>query len=181
MRLVTLPGKRFANFAGKQNKALKDLQDRVGVKISVTTESNRDDSIRIDGEPEGEWLAEQVLKAVDLGFAPKDAFKLLKDDNYLEQVDIEQSMRGNSRGVERQKARIIGTEGKAKRTIEELSEAKLALSDGPMLGIIGGFDEASAAKEAILQLLEGRPHQAVYAYLEGQKRKREARRLGVHV
>lgn len=181
MRLVALPGKRFANFTGKQNKALKDLQDRLQVKITVTVEANRDDVIRIEGEPENEWLAEQVLKAVDLGFAPKDAFRLLKDDSYLEQLDLEQSMRGNERAVERQKARIIGTEGKAKRTLEELSEAKIALSDGPMVGILGGFDEVQAGKEAILQLLEGRPHQGVYVYLENQKRRREARRMGAHV
>ena len=180
MKVVPLPKKRLAQFFRQRSRPLKDLEERAQVKITLNKESKDDYLISIDGEAEGEWVAEQILKAVDLGFDPKDAFRLFKEDIYLEQLDLEQSMRGSARGVERQKARIIGTAGKAKRTLEELSEAKIALGDGPMLGIIGGFDEVRAAKEAILQLLEGRPHQGVFSYLENQKRKREAIRLGVH-
>ncbi len=181
MRILTLSGKRLVRLMKNKGRMVSELEKAANVTVKIVPETKADRSVQIDGTPEGEWVSEQVLRAVDLGFDPKDAFRLLKDDVYLEQVDLEQSMHGKSRAVERQKARIIGTEGKAKRALEDLSEAKLAVSDGPMLGILGGFDEATAAKEAVLQLLEGRPHSGVFAYLEDQKRRREARRLGAHV
>jgi ribosomal RNA assembly protein len=181
MRILTIPSKRAVRLLKNKQRALKDIEAKARVKISITNESDIDKGIRVDGSPEGEWSAEQVLKAIDLGFDPKDALTLLNDEVYLEQIDLEQSMRGSASGVERQKARLIGTEGKAKRVLQELSEAKIAISDGPMLGILGGFDEVRAAKEAVLQILEGKPHAMVFSYLEGEARKREARRLGAKI
>ncbi len=181
MNTIPLSNKRASMLLRANKKILTEIERACSVKIQINSETTLEKSASITGESQGEWVAGQVLLAIELGFSSKDALLLTNDDFYLEQLDLEQSMRGNQRGVERQKARIIGTEGKAKKTLEDLSESKIAINDGPMLGIIGGFDEVSSAKEAILQLLEGKPHQSVFSYLEEQQRRREARRLGAKV
>jgi len=181
MRIVLLPSKRIARLLKNNSRSLHELEERGRVEIFIREQGGGEGIIEIEGESENEWIAEQALKAIDLGFEPKHAFKLFNENYFLEVIDVGQAMRGNERAVQRQKARIIGEEGKAKKKIEELSEALLALSDDERVGIIGEFEEMKSAKEAILRLLEGANHAGVFAFLKKEKDLREARRLGAAV
>jgi len=181
MRLFVLPSKRLARLQRGNAKALTDLEQKAGVEIFIQADSDGESTIEIDGDSEKEWLAEQALKAIDLGFEPKHAFKIFNDDYYLEEVDLGLSMRGKDSAVARVKARIIGTGGKVKKKVEELSEAYLALSDDQRVGIIGEFDEVKAAKEAVIRIIEGSQHASVFDYLKKEKDLRKSRRLGAAV
>lgn len=183
MGIVQLPTKRIARLLRSDGKALHELEKLAGVEIFVKEEPGwQEGEVEVYGEEsEKEWLAEQALKAIELGFEPKNAFKLFRDNYYLEIVDLGQAMHGKANAVSRQKARIIGTEGSAKKKLEEMSEASIALSDDQRVGIIGEFDEVKAAKEAILRLLEGANHAGVFAYLKKEKDLRKSRRLGAQI
>lgn len=181
MRAFILPAKRVAKLEKNGGAALRQLETAAGVKVTVREKEGEFADVEVDGPTEAEWASEQVLRAIGLGFEPRHALKLLKDEFFLEQIDLEQAMHGNERGVMRQKARIIGTDGKAKKALEDLSEAKIAVGDDAIVGLLGGFEEVRAAKEAIIKLLEGRQHTSVYSYLENEKRKREARQMGVRI
>lgn len=164
MRLF-LPSKPgLARLQRDSGKLLRETESRTGTRI---TES--DGTLEIEGEGGDEWVAEQVLRALVLGFPPERAFKLTDEEWFLEEVDIEQAMRGSPRAVERQKARLIGTGGTAKKTLEELSGAYLSVT-GDKVAILGRHEDLQDAKEAVLGLLEGRPHGSVYASLEKRKR-----------
>ncbi len=178
MRVFVLPAKRLERLQKEGGRPLKDLEKRGSVKIAVKKEGEYA-TLEISGESEGEWIVEQVLRAIDLGFQPKQALKLFGENAYLETVDLGEAMHGKANAVARMKARIIGSEGRIRQTLEELSEAAIAVSDDDRVGLLGGFDEVRAAKEAILRLLEGKQHGSVISFLRGEKRKMEAQALGI--
>ncbi len=159
---------------------MKDIERKASVKVKLSKDGV-DSRAEISGEPAGEWLAEQALFAVGLGFAPKDALKLLGDKHFLEVIDLEQLFGGNERSIGRYKARVIGTEGKVKAKLEELSGAVLALSDGPQIGVLGEFDDVRTAKEAVIRILEGGQHGGVFVWLKGEKRRKEAEAMGLNI
>ena len=66
--------------------------------------------------------------------------------------------------IKRVKGRIIGTEGKTRKLIEELTEADVVVY-GHTVGIIGSFEEADAARNAVQMIVEGCQHHTVYNYL----------------
>lgn len=181
MQLLPLPIKRLARLTKQHGKLLAELEERCKVKVRTRKETSEDSSVEIEGDPEGEWLAGQILRAVDLGFEPRIAFKLFSDSVFLEVMDLGVALRRNERAIGRHKARIIGTEGKAKKTLEELTEAFIAISDDERIGIIGEFDSVRAAKEGITRLLEGSPHGSVFSYLREESRRRNARAMGAPV
>ncbi len=178
MRLFTLPSKRLARLLKNNAKFMRELEERAKVSVRVKKETRADANLEIEGDAEGEWVAEQVLRAVDIGFDPKIAFKLFSDNVYMEVMDLGLLLRRNERAISRYKARIIGTEGKARKSLEELSEAYIAVSDDERVGILGEFDSVRAAKEGITRILEGSPHGTVFAYLREESLRRNARAMG---
>jgi ribosomal RNA assembly protein len=178
MRVFVLPTKRLERLKKDSGRALKDLEKKGGVKIAVKEEGDYA-TLEITGESEGEWVAGQVLAAIDLGFQPKQALKLFGENIYLETIDLGEAMHGKENAVTRMKSRIIGSEGRIRKALEELSEAAIAISDDSRVGLLGGFEEVKAAKEAVLRLLEGNQHGGVITYLRNEKRKREAQSLGI--
>lgn len=158
MRVVSVSKNGVGALLKNGERALKDIEKTGGVKLAVG-----DDSVTVEGEPEKEWVVEKVLEALSYGFHPKKALRLFSDDFFLETIDLGAALRG--KGVERYKARIIGTRGRAKRTIEELSGASLAVG-ADSVAVLGRFDEIHAAKEAVLRLLEGATHSTVYGFME---------------
>jgi len=145
-------------------KILKQVEKAGGVKMTADKET-----VTVDGEPASEWLVQNVLEALSYGFVPKKALKLFSEEFFLERIDLRAALRGKD--LERYKARIIGTHGKAKKTIEELTGASIAIGD-ESVGIMGRFDEIQAAKEGIIKILEGATHPTVYAFLERLSRQK---------
>ncbi|MDP2717175.1 MAG: hypothetical protein Q8P02_00370 [Candidatus Micrarchaeota archaeon] len=167
MRLLPLRQKTLNALQKDDGRMLADVVDRAEVKIVL-----KDGNAAITGDGGKEWIAEQVLKALDFGFLSRQAFKLLDDRFFLEVIDLEAAFRGDERKVKRYKARVIGQGGAAKKKLQELSGAFLSV--GPReVAVLGEFEELRAAKEAVLRLLEGAEHTGVYAYLEREKHKQK--------
>ena len=75
------------------------------------------------------------------------------------------------------KGRLIGTEGKARKTIETLTDCYISVY-GKTVAIIGEVRDVSLARSAVEGLLRGAPHGNIYKWLE--KRKKEVRKKGVN-
>lgn len=170
MRLVALPKNTLNLLAKNNSKELEEVERAAQVKIRLTDEGAEIDASSNAGR---EWEAEQVLLALEAGFPVKHALKLLKEDFYMEKIDLAQAFHGKEAHVTRYKARVIGTRGKSKKKIEELSGAFLAVGD-ESIAVIGRFEELRNAKEAVMRLLEGAPHANVFRFLE--KKQRESAR-----
>ncbi|MCL5011655.1 MAG: KH domain-containing protein [Candidatus Marsarchaeota archaeon] len=156
MKIIKIPEKELSKIV----EDIDELEKRSGVKIK-----RKDNAFYIEGDESSEWICEQVLNALSNGFSTKNAFKLFSDDYFIDEIDIENAVWRKEKTLERIKGRIIGEEGKAKKTIEELTGAQMIVGDKKVF-FIGRFDEVKNAKEAVLRLMEGAKHTQVYNYLK---------------
>lgn len=170
MQIVKVPSARIEAIIGKGGKTKKEIERRGGVSLEVDAEGN----VRIaSDDPVAEWRAIDVVKAVGRGFDAEIALKLFREDYVLKIIDLKDIF-PKEKQRERYKARVIGTKGKAKKTLEELSGAELCVY-GNTVGIIGRQEEVDLADHGVRMLLGGAPHGIVYFVLRKEKRKSEGR------
>jgi ribosomal RNA assembly protein len=151
-------------------KATPSIESKIKVRISFGK-----DRVHVDGKEVDEYLVSQIVRAVDLGFDVEDALLLLKDNFILEFIDVKShTRRKNLKDV---RARLIGTDGKAKRTIENLTGAVIVISDN-CVGVIGEAKSMDATLQAIESLIQGSKHGNVFSYLEKQNRSRVSEKEG---
>jgi len=160
----------------KVKKAVPRIEDKVKIKISFG-KSN----VTIRGNEFDEFLVEKIISAVDFGFDVEDALLLINKDFVLEFIDIkEHTRRKNLKDV---RARVIGTHGKARKTIEKLTGAVLVIHDND-IGVIVDSVHLDAVIQALESLIRGAKHGNVFSYLEKQnvyRRKFDKDDLGLKV
>jgi ribosomal RNA assembly protein len=167
MEILSVSKATIKHLEDKNKTILKEVEKRGKVEIKI----NKDFNLELEGEGGSVWIATQVLKALDFGFLPQQAYKLFSDNYFLELIDLELIL-SNPKAIERLKGRIIGAGGRAKKTLQELSGAFVSISGNKVL-LLGEFDDLQLGKEAVLRLLEGSPHTSVYAFLEKKNRERK--------
>ncbi len=151
-------------------KNRKRLEKVLEVKIT-----NKGQEVSIKGTGENEFIAEQVIKALDIGFAYPRAIKIKKDDLVFEILNIKDYT--SKKNLEVVRGRIIGTKGKALEQISQLTNCALELKNNE-IGIIGNPEEIFEAREAIIQLIQGSKHGNVYKGII-KKKKQEPKDLGL--
>lgn len=135
-----------------------NLEKELNVKIGINGKE-----ISFSGKPENEYIAEQVIEALNLGFPFSDALKIKKENILFEILNIKEY--AHQKDFERIRGRIIGKDGRALKTISNLSDCNIELS-GNRLGIIGDCENIRHVEEACKLLIKGSKHANVYAYLE---------------
>ncbi len=161
---VAIPGERVRAMIGGDRARQDLLERRLSVKLGV--EGN---TITIEGDPLPEVRAMDVVKAVGRGFPPDKAMLLLNDDYLFQLVDMGDYVK--RRAMRRMKGRVIGTGGRARRNIENLTHTMMEIY-GHTIGLIGKEPEVSIAREGAVMLLTGAKHSTVYSFIE--RRMREA-------
>jgi ribosomal RNA assembly protein len=106
-----------------------------------------------------------LVKAIGRGFAPHRAMRLLDEDEYLEIVEIGDFVGKKSEKLTRMRSRLIGTNGKTRRIIEDLTGASMSVY-GSTVALIGNSVQLPVAKKAVEMILRGSEHATVYRYLE---------------
>ena len=144
---------------GRIKKAIKQLK-----KLKVKKKFIKNKFI-IDGDEIEEYSAEQIIMAIDFGFDPEDAILLLNPEYVLEFINVKSHTRRNN--LQDVRARVIGVNGKAKRTIENLAGAAMSIQ-GNKVGVIVRSDHLSTTLNAIRSLIQGAKHSNVFTYLEKQ-------------
>jgi ribosomal RNA assembly protein len=158
----------------KIKKAIPLIEARIKIKISLN--KNR---ITLRGDELNEFLAEKMLTAVDFGFDPEDVLLLINPVYTLEFINIkEHTHRKNLREV---RGRVIGTEGRAKKTIEELSGSAIVIHEN-QIGVIVHAEHLNSVMQALVSLVQGGKHSNIFSYLEKQNatlRRRDEDDLGL--
>jgi ribosomal RNA assembly protein len=161
---------------GKDGTNKARLEEAFNVKIEVKPEEGI-----VYVEPrEGAtlynvYVAEKALKALSIGFSIDDVL-LLKDDVYdLEIIDLGEVTK-NREDLMRIKARVIGTGGRFKKALEDMTGAKIAVGE-KQVGIIGDFEQNKLIKDALTRLIAGQSHQAVMKFLERYSFELKRRRM----
>lgn len=116
-------------------------------------------------DPSMALVVTNIVKAIGRGFSPENALLLLEDDFVFELMDVRDFVGKKPNHVTRIRSRLIGTQGKTRKLIEELSDTRVSIF-GNTVGIIGGSFQVSIAKRAIDMLISGSEHSTVYRFLE---------------
>ncbi len=145
---------------GKIKKAVPIIENKIKIKFSFGK-----DRVIINGNEINEFLIEKIVRAVDFGFDIDDALLLLNDKFVLEFIGIKEFTR--RKNLKEVRARVIGTSGKARKTIENLTGSVIVISSNNV-GIIVDADHLDAVTQAIESLIGGAKHGNVFAYLEKQ-------------
>jgi ribosomal RNA assembly protein len=158
---------RVGVLIGEGGRAIKDIENRLGVRLTV-------DSVNCSAliEPATPYTpvanllkAQEIVKAIDHCFSYERASALYDDNVVLLVIDLKDYVGEGESHLTRIKGRIIGEEGRARKTIEEVTGTYISVCRDTV-AIIGEYSRAELARRAIEMLAQGRQHSTVYKYLD---------------
>lgn len=168
---VRIPKLRVAVVIGKNGDTKKMIEDTAQVALSVNSEGEVEINKNEDAlDPLAEWTARDMVRAIGRGFPPEKAMNLIEDSMMLEVIDLTEFAGKSKNCLARIESRLIGTEGKCREHIEEMTETDISIY-GKTVSIIGRMEGVSIAKEAIIKLANGQMHSTVYRFLEKMRGK----------
>jgi ribosomal RNA assembly protein len=168
---LKIPKERIAVLIGTNGEIKKQLEEFS--KTTIKIDSNEGDVAIVGEDSLGLYTIKEVIYAIGRGFNPQIAQLLLKQDYALEVINM-LDYAHNKNDIPRVKGRVIGSEGKARKSIENLTECYISVY-GKTIAIIGSVESVPISKRAVEMLLEGSPHSNVYHWLE--KKRREMKRF----
>lgn len=164
---VKIPVERIGVLTSNKMQVIKELERRTLTRVSVDevncfaiVEPSSPDTPVINV-----MKARDFINAVAMGFPPEKAWRTLNEEQILVVIDLKNTAYDSPNHLTRIKGRIIGEEGKVKRNIEEMTGVDISIYDD-YISIIGDYESANLAREAIEMLIQGRQHSTVYRYLD---------------
>lgn len=166
MELVKIPKERVAVLIGKKGVTKRLIEKNTNTKLTVDKEG----SVVINGESIDVFEANSVVKAIGRGFNPNIALTLLDEENCMEIINIKDFTGKSEKKFYRIKSRLIGTQGKARKVIEQMTNTEISIY-GKTITVIGHIENVSIAKRGTEILLRGAPHGNAYKYIEREMMK----------
>lgn len=168
---VRIPEDRVGVAIGPGGRTKRSVELETGAQVEIGTE---DGEVRVsvpdDQDPTPALKARDLLWAIGRGFSPERARRLLKEGTYLAVIDIKQVSRKKGKSaLWRVRSRLIGTEGRARTRLEELSGCSMSVY-GSTVALIGTETQLDRATRAIELLLRGSEHTTVFHMLAGLRR-----------
>jgi ribosomal RNA assembly protein len=175
---VRIPKERVGILIGPDGKTKQYIEDKLGVKLEIDTEGSVTITLTEKApDPSVLLKAKDVVTAIGRGFTPQTTFRLIRnEDDIYDMIDLRLIFGRSESDIKRIKGRIIGTEGKTRKLIEELTEADVVVY-GHTVGIIGSFEEADAARNAVQMIIDGCEHHTVYNYLQKKRTELKKQKL----
>lgn len=171
---LKIPKERIAVLIGKSGEVKRQIESETRSKIHIDSQEG---DVRITGEDSlGLFSAREIIKAIGRGFSPEIALLILKSDCAFELLNISDYVGKSQKTAVRLKARVIGTEGKTRKHIEDITETHLSVY-GKTIGIIGEAEHVMLARRAVESILAGATHSSVYKWLEKKKKELERNRM----
>lgn len=168
---LKIPHDRIAVLIGKDGEVKAELEQVTNTKLTI---DSKEGDVFITGEDGlGIYACREVIRAISRGFNPDVAKLLLKNDYSFETISLSDQAGKSKNVMLRVKGRVIGKEGKARKTIEDLTETHICIY-GKTIAIIGEMSSVPVARAAITALIKGSTHAKVYKALE--KKRSELRR-----
>jgi ribosomal RNA assembly protein len=162
---VRIPEDRIGVVIGPGGRTKREIATRTRAEIDVDAE---DGEVRVsapDSEPMGAVTARDIVLAIGRGFSPERAMRLLKENTYLGVLDIKFTTGKREKAVLRRiRSRVIGTRGRARSRIEELSGCSVSVY-GSTVALIGEEEQLERGTRAVEMLLRGSEHSTVFHLL----------------
>lgn len=175
---LKIPVERVGALVGRDGIVKNEIEKRCGVSLEIDGESgdvrlSYDSQALKEGDP---FKAQEVITAIARGFSPQRAFILFEEDKVLSTIDLRQYTGKSENSLARIKSRLIGSDGKARRLIEQLSGTAISIY-GHTVSIIGDSDKSKITEDALVKLASGGTHKAAYQMLQKFRSKQKLERL----
>ncbi len=156
---------RIPILIGKDGSIKKRIESRTSTKIKVDSDEG---DVFIKGEDSyNVYIVRMIINAISRGFNPDIAMMLTLENTTLEIINIKDYAGKSKARLAIVKARVIGTQGKSKHLLEQLTHTDISVY-GKTVAIIGRVENTILAKRAIEMVLKGSKHGNVYSWLERQ-------------
>ena len=179
MKYLKIPLERVGVLIGHNGETKKYLEEKSGLKINI--DSKAGEVVIDDHELKDPLIVlkiENIIKAIGRGFSPDKAMILLDDEADFFVFNLYDYVGKKESHVTRLKSRVIGKEGKTKRVLEVLTDAKISVY-GHTVSVISDIIKMNILKKSIDMLLTGCKHTTVYRFAEAQmKELRRAEKYG---
>jgi len=172
MQEVKIAGSRIGALIGKGGATKKELETKTCTTITI---DSKEGIVKIEGSDENTvplLRAVETVNAINRGFSPERAFTLLDDEDLLLDLIDLSGLADSTRHLDRLRGRIIGRDGRARGQIEDMTNVEISIF-GKAVALIGYPEQLKVARTAIDMLIEGVPHESVFAFLD--KKKKEAK------
>jgi ribosomal RNA assembly protein len=168
---LKIPRERVGVVIGKNGTAKDEIENLTKTSIEIDSETG---SVAISPteyteDPLSVWKARYIVKAIGRGFNPEVSIKLMDDETILEIINLPDYVGKSKKAILRQKARIIGKDGRTKDIITDMTGVDISIY-GKTVAIIGDMEAIHIAKEAVEMILSGVRHKTVYSFLEKKSR-----------
>ncbi len=153
---------------GKRGAAKKLIEREFKCRLKISSEGD----VQISAKDAAKALrAKEAVTAIARGFSPEHAMILTDKEHVLEIISLVDCVGDSEKALERFRSRLIGTRGKVRANIEEISETHISIY-GKTVAIIGAPENVKNARDAIEILLSGKTHKTSYMFLRKQKEKK---------
>src|SRR3989344_25440 len=140
------------------NRTKERIESKLNAKINLNGRI-----LTIDTDPLNEFEAQRLVDALNLGFSFNNAVKVLDEEMAFIKINIKDY--ANTKNLEVVRARLIGTHGKTKKTLQEITKCDISIHENEV-GIIGPAEIAESALTAITNIIKGTKQANAYKYLE---------------
>jgi ribosomal RNA assembly protein len=147
----------------KREKEFLEYALKVAIKI-------RGKKISVEGDALDEYEAIKVLEAMNYGFSARTAALIIGGEFVFREIPIKEHTR--RKNLELVRGRLIGTHGKTKNTLEQISGSVIRIKDNTV-AVIAPAEEISYITTAITNILKGTKQQNSYKFLERINTKRK--------
>jgi len=168
--VLKIPKERIAVLVGVKGRTKREIERKTHTHLRI--DSDEGDVMLTAEESIDVFIAKPIILAIGRGFNPQAALRLLDEDAHLEILDITEFSKKSRNRLRVMKARLIGSKGKAKKSIEILTHTDIEVY-GKTCSILGLQEDVLLAKQAVINLLQGSKHGNVYAYIDRQKRMKQ--------
>jgi ribosomal RNA assembly protein len=171
-QFLRIPLKRIGAVIGLKGSIRKEIEEKTSSVIIIDSDTGEVE-IRPGKDLKDPVLlmkAKDIVKAIGRGFASTQAIKLAEDDFFLEIIRLKPFVGNAPNRLRRVRARVIGTKGRTKNAIEELTSTALVVA-GSTVSLIGNIDEIGKARGAVVKIINGATIESVIGALEDKKKK----------
>lgn len=140
-------------------KNSKLLEKKLNIELSI-----KGGKVTMHSEnPIDEYEAFIVLDAINFGFSAKKALLIKEQEMQFRIINIKNFTK--KKNLKQVRARVIGTKGKTKKTIEHITNCHLVIKDNE-IGLIGETESIEELITALTNLIKGSKQSNTYRYLE---------------
>jgi ribosomal RNA assembly protein len=165
-----IPEDRVAVLIGPGGRTKRSIATATSTQIDIDAGEGEVCLVGPDTDPMGVLKARDIVLAIGRGFSPERAMRLLREDTFLGIVDIKLTTGHKEKAALRRiRSRVIGTRGRARTRIEELSGCSMSVY-GATVALIGQEEQLERATRAVELLLKGSEHSTVFHLLARLKR-----------